>query len=586
MKIAKKIIIIFLLICMFLNILISNTYATSQIISNNIDEINNEKYPGVKTLIQQMKKEHPNWNFKILYTKLNWEDVIKAENAHKKSLLPATYTAGQGFVCETCKNTLYEGGGWKCASSSVVQYLMDPRNFLNEYNVFQFLDIKYNEACTKDNLKKMVSGTFLDTELYINTLMDSGKKYNLNPYYLVARIIQEQGSDGTKPLCSGNPYTGKSGTTYSSLFNLYNIEATVTSTSNDIIENGLKKAQTEGWTTREASIAGGAKWIKENYTDFGQTNLYLQKFDVEDTAKGLYWHQYMQNVMAAQSEGRSLRKVLSDTKAIDNEYNFLIPVYENMPKAQDMDLVKINANPSLQLREGPSKDSKNIGLEYKDNVILRIKKAQAKDKDGFYWDLVMLRNGMLGYMARETASASKTYLVHVKDLKVTSSENKPVVPEKPVVPTTPENPDKPTTPEIPSKPKNEIVNKDKTAKLNKDTNVITMIPKGNTQGLEELIGEIKEVKDKEGKIVDLSSKLATGMKINAKYTVIVLGDVSGDGEVKSLDYIMIKNAIMGTKKLTDIEKTAADTSGEGNITSLDYIKVKNHIMETKNIILY
>lgn len=583
MKIAKKIIIIFLLICMFLNILISNIYATSQIISNNIDEINNEKYPGVKTLIQQMKKEHPNWNFKILYTKLNWEDVIKAENAHKKSLLPATYTAGQGFVCETCKNTLYEGGGWKCASSSVVQYLMDPRNFLNEYNVFQFLDIKYNEACTKDNLKKMVSGTFLDTELYINTLMDSGKKYNLNPYYLVARIIQEQGSDGTKPLCSGNPYTGKSGTTYSSLFNLYNIEATVTSTSNDIIENGLKKAQTEGWTTREASIAGGAKWIKENYTDFGQTNLYLQKFDVEDTAKGLYWHQYMQNVMAAQSEGRSLRKVLSDTKAIDNEYTFLIPVYENMPKAQDMDLVKINANPSLQLREGPSKDSKNIGLEYKDNVILRIKKAQAKDKDGFYWDLVMLRNGMLGYMARETASASKTYLVHVKDLKVTSSENKPVVPENPDKPTTPETP---TTPEIPSKPKNEIVNKDKTAKLNKDTNVITMIPKGNTQGLVELIGEIKEVKDKEGKIVDLSSKLATGMKINAKYTVIVLGDVSGDGEVKSLDYIMIKNAIMGTKKLTDIEKTAADTSGEGNITSLDYIKVKNHIMETKNIILY
>lgn len=564
MKITKKIIIIGLLICMFLNMFVSYTYATTQTISNNIDEINNDKYPGVKALIKQMQKEHPNWNFKILYTNLNWADVVKAENTHKRSLVQAAYTAGQGFVCDTCKNTLYEGGGWKCASNQAVQYLMDPRNFLNEYNVFQFLDIKYNEACTKANLQKMVAGTFLNNELYINTLMDSGKKYNLNPYYLVARIIQEQGSAGDKVLAAGKTYTGKSGTTYSGLFNLYNIEAT----GNDIIENGLKKAQEEGWTSREASIAGGAKWIKENYTDYGQTNLYLQKFDVEDTAKGLYWHQYMQNLMAAQSEGRSLRKVLSDTKAIDNEYTFLIPVYENMPKVQDMDLVKINANPSLQLREGPSRSSKTVGLEYKDNVILRLKKAQAKDGDGYYWDLVLLRNGLLGYMAREDKLTGKTYLVHVKDVKMTYEESKPEVPVTP-----------------PPAPENAIINKDKTAKLNKDTNIITLTPTATTSSITELIGEIKEIKDSAGKVIDINSKIITGNVINNTYKIVLLGDINGDGEITPSDYMKIKNHIMKKSTIDNVMLDGADINMDKAITPSDYMKVKNHIMKKSTIVL-
>lgn len=570
MKFAKKIITIFLLICMFLNIFISNTYATTQIISNNIDEINNEKYPGVKALIKQMQKEHPNWNFKILYTKLNWADVVQAENAHKRSLVQAAYTAGQGFVCDTCKDTLYEGGGWKCASNQAVQYLMDPRNFLNEYNVFQFLDIKYNEACTKSNVQKMVAGTFLNTDLYINTLMESGKKYNLNPYYLVARIIQEQGTAGTTVLSSGKTYTGKSGTTYSGLFNLYNIEAT----GSDIIENGLKKAQASGWTTREASIDGGAKWIKENYTDYGQTNLYLQKFDVEDTAKGLYWHQYMQNLMAAQSEGRKLRSILSDTKAIDNEYTFLIPVYENMPKAQDMDLVKINANPSLQLREGPSKSSKTVGLEYKDNVILRLKKAQAKDSAGYYWDLVLLRNGLLGYMAREDKLTGKTYLVHIKELKTTYEEVKPAPPTTPTPP---------ITSETPTVSENAIINKGKTAKLNKDTNVITITPGATTQSIAELIGEIKELKNSAGEIVNVNTKIITGTVINNTYKIVALGDINGDGEITPSDYMKIKNHIMKKSTIDNAMLDGADINMDKSITPSDYMKVKNHIMKKSTI---
>lgn len=58
------------------------------------------------------------------------------------------------------------------------------------------------------------------------------------------------------------------------------------------------------------------------------------------------------------------------------------------------------------------------------------------------------------------------------------------------------------------------------------------------------------------------------------------GDVNGDGQITSLDYIKIKNHIMETKILSGGELERADVNKDGSITSLDYIKIKNHIMGT------
>lgn len=61
------------------------------------------------------------------------------------------------------------------------------------------------------------------------------------------------------------------------------------------------------------------------------------------------------------------------------------------------------------------------------------------------------------------------------------------------------------------------------------------------------------------------------------------GDVNGDGKVSSLDYIKIKNHIMGTNKLTGSALTRADVNDDGKVSSLDYIKIKNHIMGTNKL---
>lgn len=69
------------------------------------------------------------------------------------------------------------------------------------------------------------------------------------------------------------------------------------------------------------------------------------------------------------------------------------------------------------------------------------------------------------------------------------------------------------------------------------------------------------------------------------YTMVVIGDVNGDGEITSFDYIKIRNHIMETDVLTGSSPgyIAADLNQDENISSLDYIKVRKYIMNGGNI---
>ena len=63
------------------------------------------------------------------------------------------------------------------------------------------------------------------------------------------------------------------------------------------------------------------------------------------------------------------------------------------------------------------------------------------------------------------------------------------------------------------------------------------------------------------------------------YIIIVKGDVNGDGVITPLDYVKIKNHIMGTDTITkEYLYLAADYNDDSIISPLDYVKVKNYIM--------
>lgn len=290
--------------------------------------LNENKYPGYKELIDKLKKNHPNWTFTLLYTRLDWNEVIKNEGhsdyrISPLNLIPDSSDYPDDWRCDIDKDKRYDNGTWVCASDKAIENKMDPRNILNEENIFQFLELKYTEgAQTINGIMYLTEGSFLEGESIAKALIEAGKNANVDPYFITSRLIQEQGRDGTT-LSRGYEYNGII------VYNPFNINATGNSSS-EIIENAAKYAYEQGWNSIEKALIGGVDFVKNGYIDVGQNTLYLQKFDVINIDGELYTNQYMQNLLAPESEAINMRAIYNASQTIDSNLNFIIPVYENI----------------------------------------------------------------------------------------------------------------------------------------------------------------------------------------------------------------------------------------------------------------
>lgn len=74
-----------------------------------------------------------------------------------------------------------------------------------------------------------------------------------------------------------------------------------------------------------------------------------------------------------------------------------------------------------------------------------------------------------------------------------------------------------------------------------------------------------------------------GGKVVDTYQVVIYGDTNGDGIVNALDLLRTQKDILGVKKLSGLEKTAADSSRNGKVDSLDLLKIKKQIIGAKEI---
>lgn len=65
------------------------------------------------------------------------------------------------------------------------------------------------------------------------------------------------------------------------------------------------------------------------------------------------------------------------------------------------------------------------------------------------------------------------------------------------------------------------------------------------------------------------------------YTIVISGDVDGDGAIGATDYVKIKNYIMEKEdsELNIEQSIAADVDNNSEIGATDYVKIKNSIME-------
>ena len=289
--------------------------------TSNFTNMDESKYPGFKQKLQQLQAQHPNWILTIKYTGLDWNAVLNGEdvlvNGQPKSLTQNTNQWING-------NTEY-GTGWRRASREAIAYMMDPRNSLDETYIFQFQDLT-SIAGTYDDISKMIEGSFLtkystsSTDSIINAILSSSRTYNVSPYHLVSRMLQEQGNDGS--VLNGYTYNGRI------VYNLFNIGATG-STDAEIIQNGAKYAYDKHWFTPETCILGSASFLNSGYLSKGQTTLYFQKYNVVNAP--YFENQYMQNIRAANDEGARISNEYKENGLINGEFEFVIPVYENMP---------------------------------------------------------------------------------------------------------------------------------------------------------------------------------------------------------------------------------------------------------------
>ena len=621
-KNVQKLILCLAILFYIVIILFSNNSACAATRTSDLSKLIN--YPEIYTAVQEMKTAHPNWTFTILYTGLDWNEVLENETTkkHTRSLVQKPVILGDinDWICPICYKTPQDNGSWLCASNKTASYYIDPRNWINETYIFAFETLSFNsETHTLEGIKTMLSGSFMDTDSikYIDTngeekiieksyaqiIFEAAKENGISPYHLASRILQEQGK-GNSSLISGK----REG--FIGCYNYFNIGASGNNET-EIIVNGLTRARDEQWNDPEKSIKGGAKFLKGGYIGNYQDTLYLQKYCVDNSCKyGLYGHQYQQNVSAPYTEGSSVYDAYEKLGILDSNFNFIIPVYENMPSSASVkpgrnleiiteDVIVNTETTALTIRGGPGTGYYIKAKAPKGTKLVRIEKAVEPLSDGIYWDKVVYcteGNIVIGYASREYLKETETQEIvnEEKTIQVLCAlKNGPAS----TVNTRVKQILKPGT-------KVTVIDKIQYSSFGHTWYRVKL--EDGTQGYVSSVYFEKEPEVKykidgtfvkvnpDTKITEIPEAVltceifGTGAKIKigeTEYTLVMLGDVNGDGLVKSKDYMMIKNYIMGTLELSEVEKKAADVNKDGEIKSKDYMMIKNHIMNISTISL-
>ena len=82
-----------------------------------------------------------------------------------------------------------------------------------------------------------------------------------------------------------------------------------------------------------------------------------------------------------------------------------------------------------------------------------------------------------------------------------------------------------------------------------------------------------------------SGFVGTGAKVTVNgdvYTVVLYGDLNGDGAINPADYIIVRKALLKTVELDEIQTVAAIGPKASKVTATTYIQIRQHILGTYN----
>ena len=529
--------------------------------------------------LASLHQKYPNWQFVPVQTGLDWNTVVSNESLVGRNLIQNSVndarksTDSQAYNWETNKWYGFDGASWVSASPEYIAYCIDPRNFLNENQIFQFETLEYAGYQNAAGVQSVLSNTFMagnytDTDgavrSYADTFVEIGSNVGVSPYHLASRCKQEQGVRGTSNLISGR-YSN-----YAGYYNYFNVRAFTTSSASAIV-NGLEYAKLQGWNSIYKSIAGGSSVVADNYVKKGQNTIYFEKFNVVYT-NSLYAHQYMTNVQAAMSEGTNMGKAYTDK---NQAFVFRIPVYQNMPESAVTFADKGNpnnwlssitvdgyaltpafsgANTSYSLVVPDSAASINVGatavagtstvsgtgnysLNYGDNTIQITCISQSGDSRTY--TLIVARAG---------GSAGGTIQV-ADDAAIT-----PFYPIGTYV-----------------------------TGIEPGTSASTVASGIGTQNCTVKI--LNADGSENTQTVGTGNKLAVyvGDTLVQQYEIVVYGDINGDGKVSNLDLVLMQKQILGIESQSGSRLEAANVSKDGGISNKDLVILQKHILGISQI---
>lgn len=207
---------------------------------------------------------------------------------------------------------IWRNGGMSYATESETAEYMNPNSFYTDAYKYQFLDLS-----KPNNVSEETLNNYLDDKGVMKGMgaafIEAAKEYNVSEVYLVAHACLESGN-GTSQLATGVEVNG------TTVYNLFGIGAY----DANPVGNGSQRAYNQGWTSVEAAIKGGAKWISENYVnslDGRQNTLYKMLWNPENPGT----HQYATDIGWAVKQAVSIEKIFSSFT--DATLSFDVPVY-------------------------------------------------------------------------------------------------------------------------------------------------------------------------------------------------------------------------------------------------------------------
>lgn len=250
--------------------------------------------------IEALKKAHPNWTFSFVDVGVDY------------AIAPSKYNSSLALV--------------------------DPINYLNENDIYAFLDIDTYQfgnwtAKQVEDIWEEMEGAILNEKEMVATILTASKSVMMNPLYIACRMVVESGY-GASPFAKGmdvvpNVYVPNAikpenkyesyplGDTYYNLYGIYAYDRNP--------NYAMVAAKDYGWNTPQKAIIGGAHWIKEWYLDRGNVTPYFMRYAyMTDNA-------YMSDKGAPKKEAIVLKKAYSDPNA---KAHFVVPVYRNMPEGK------------------------------------------------------------------------------------------------------------------------------------------------------------------------------------------------------------------------------------------------------------